>query len=358
MGRYAGLNHKEFVMGGLYLGGKLVTPVIEKEVAKTKFGASIDTFLGDVNSNGELSAPTGAVVLDFTGVKKINNGAVGFAFRDNETIIGLYAPTLTEIAPKGLYEAFYGCNHLESIDLSLLETLGINGLYQAFYNCTAITSVDLSSLQSVGNYGLYYAFAYTKFTNLNLSSITSVGQYGLAGVLRENKNIVSVDLSSLLYTDSNGLYYAFYNCTNLESVDLSSLETATASSLNQAFNNCGKITSISLSSLKTVQTNGLNYAFYGCANLNTVNLSKLETVERNGMAYAFRQVPSLATLSFPALTNIDGAGFGTSTTNYAFYNCTALTEIHFRADMQAKIEAMTGYDTKWGATNASIIFDL
>ena len=231
MDRHAGLNHKEFVMGGLYLGDKLVTPVVVKkeEVAKTKFGASVDTWIGDVDENGVLQTPTWTGALNFAGVKEIGN--------------------------YGLEYAFYYNTGITSVDLSSVTTVGTYGMHYAFYSCTGITSIDLSSLTSVGTYGMQYAFE---------------------------------------------------DCTGLTSVDLSSLTS--------------------------VGNSGMSYMFNGCSKLTTI--------------------------SFPLLTDVQSNSFGSSTTNGAFYKCTALTEIHFRADMQATIEAMSQYANKWGATNAVIYFDL
>ena len=66
----------------------------------------------------------------------------------------------------------------------------------------------------------------------------------------------------------------------------------------------------------------------------------------------------MTTISFSALTSIESDAFGNTSPTYIFSGCTSLTEIHFRADMQATIEAMTGYANKWGASNATIYFDL
>ena len=41
-----------------------------------------------------------------------------------------------------------------------------------------------------------------------------------------------------------------------------------------------------------------------------------------------------------------------------FANCYNLTEIHFRSDMRSTVEALPGYDSKWGATSATVYFDL
>lgn len=45
-----------------------------------RFGATLDTFIGDVNANGELAQPTEDVDLDFSGVKKIGSESLAYAF--------------------------------------------------------------------------------------------------------------------------------------------------------------------------------------------------------------------------------------------------------------------------------------
>ncbi len=194
----------------------------------TKYGASVDTWIGDVDADGVLQKSTWNGILNFVGVK--------------------------EIAESGLMAVFYCRTGITSVDFSSLQSVGQNGFYNAFYGCTGLMSVDFSSLQSVGR---------------------------------------------------DGLYTAFYNCRGITSVDFSSLQS--------------------------IGQNGFYNAFYNCSKLTT--------------------------MSFPALIDVQANSFG-SLSSYAFTYCTALTEIHFRADMQTTIEVMTGYDTKFGATNATIYFDL
>lgn len=136
---------------------------------------------------------------------------------------------------------------------------------------------------------------------LNFAGVKEIGDYGLQYAFNQRTGITSVDLSSLQSVDERGMYYMFESCTGIISVDLSSLQSVGAS--------------------------GLAYAFYGCTGITT--------------------------MSFPSLTSVQSNSF-----NYAFRNCTALTEIHFRADIQATIEAMSQYANKFGATNATIYFDL
>jgi hypothetical protein len=58
-------------------------------------------------------------------------------------------------------------------------------------------------------------------------------------------------------------------------------------------------------------------------------------------------------MSFPKLQEIDSSAL-----NKMFSSCNNLAEIHFRADMQTTVEALNGYSSKFGATNATIYFDL
>ena len=296
-------------MAKLYIGDSQGTPAIIKieEVPKKKFGASVDTWIGDLDENGVLSRTTWTGALNFVGVK--------------------------EIARNGLKYAFYGNAGITSVDLSSLTTVDDNGLYYAFYDCIGLTSVDLSSLTSVKWSGLYYAFhGRNGLTSVDLSSLTSAGIYGLQAAFRNCTGLTSVDISSLTTVEGSGLYNAFYGCTGLTSVDLSSLTTIASNGLSGVFQNCTGLTSVDLSSLTSVKTNGLESAFYGCT--------------------------GLVSASFPSLTDVQRNSFGASTYNGMLYNCTALTEIHFRADMQATIEAMSKYADKWGAKNATIYFDL
>ena len=155
-----------------------------------------------------------------------------------------------------------------------------------------------------------------------------------------------------------GLRDVFYGCRGITSVDLSSLQTVGDSGLFNAFRVCPGITSVDLSSLQSVDIYGLYFAFDSCTGITSVDLSSLQSVGGYGMQYMFRDCRKIATISFPSLIDVQTNSFGSSTSNGAFRNCTALTEIHFRADMQTTIEAMSQYANKWGATNATIYFDL
>lgn len=109
--------------------------------------------------------------------------------------------------------------------------------------------------------------------------------------------------------------------------------------------------------VETVKNNGCYRVCDGAGGLTTVKATKIKTLENSAFWGAF-QGTAITSISFPALVSISASAFGTGNTSYAFRNCSGLLEIHFPAALQTDVEAMTGYSAKWGATNATIYFDL
>lgn len=272
-------------MARMYFGKTLMSPhtVDEKEVAKTKFGASVDTIIGDVE-NGVLQKPTTQTALNFAGVKKIGDWALQYAF--------------------------YGSNNITSVDFSSVEEIGVQSLYKTFAE-SSIKNVDLHSVKRITGNSLCYAFYESSLTG-------------------------HVDLSALVSADGSSALNSAFSSTDITSVDLGNLVEVNSSGLNRTFQSCRSLTQVDLSSLTTINSPSGNPA----------------------MQATFSNCSKLQTISFPSLISIsDTAVFGPSY-NLIFSGCSALTEIHFRKDIQETIEAISGYDKKFGATNATIYFDL
>lgn len=185
-----------------------------------------------------------------------------------------------------------------------------------------------------------------------------LGDVDANGVLQKPTGKIDLVFDGVRGIGSKAMHYTFYNNTNISSVDLSSLTTVDNNGLEYTFASCSNLTNADLSSLTTVGSYGLQGTFNACSNLTNIDLSSLTTVGSSGLFYAFYGCGKLTTISFPSLTDVQTNSFGSSTPNNAFRSCNALTEIHFRADMQPTIEAMSQYANKWSATNATIYFDL
>ena len=145
--------------------------------------------------------------------------------------------------------------------------------------------------------------------------------------------------------------------------------------------NTDQINGVEFPFLNDINSYGLVYAFEGCSGLSgNISFPSLISVGEGGLEHTFGNCTEITNISFPALTSIDNFGlfytFSDCTgligsvefpaliesNNYGLYNtfkgCIGITEIHFRADARSVIEAQVTYDSKFGAVNATIYFDL
>ena len=159
------------------------------------------------------------------------------------------------------------------------------------------------------------------------------------------------------------LAYKFANAQNIGKVDFPDLTSVYMSySLFNAFFK-SSIKEINFPELTEITEQSFSNICARCYYLTSVNLPKLKILRSKALEGAFSyagyfDTNGFTTISFPSLNSVATDAFGIDNNTYAFLGCIKLTEIHFRANMQATIEAMTGYTAKWGATNATIYFDL
>lgn len=233
---------------------------------------------------------------------------------------------VTEVIEKEVEKIKYGV----SID-NILGNVNENGW---LYKPTTPFVLDLAGVKRILFGAFYYKF------------------YG-------DENITGADFRTVEEIDSTGLQYAFYGCENLTYANFAVLESINSSGLHSAFRDTG-LTTLSFPALKIIRLAGFENGVRDCTALTSIYFSALETAEQGAFRYAF-QGTALTSISFPALKNVNIGAFqqsATSTTSAAFRNVSTLTEIHFRADAKAAIEATYGYSSQWGATNATIYFDL
>lgn len=226
----------------------------------------------------------------------------------------------------------------------------------------------------------------TKTFEFNGAGIKSMAFPGLKSKF-ESAPITAAYLPDLIDVADQCLDLTFAGCTQLKILDLSKLETATGQyvcenlgyacsaledlRLNKlktingayafiaAFGECTSLPTADLSSLETISgSNACAQMFFGCKNMTSVLLTNLKTISTAGACQSmFKNCTGLTRVDFPALTSVVANGFG-SGSNCIFSGCTNITELHFRADAQSVISSLAGYSTNFGATNATIYFDL
>lgn len=216
----------------VYLGDKAVGLgfVAEKEVPKVKYGATVDTLLGEINENGQLQAPTEEFDFVFDGVKTIKDTtALRFRFAGTPNIRYVYMPDL------------------ETLTTSNVMSYAFQNSYCKRFYCPKLQTINGTSTM-----------------------------------------------------------YALFQTGKIEYFDMSALKTANGTiSLGNVFNNC-----------------------------------------------------PLKSAYFYSLTTISSRALGYTSGSAIFQNCTSMEEIHFRMDAQAAVENSDSYSFKFGATNATIYFDL
>ena len=284
--------------------------------SSSKYGATIDNFLGNVDESGTYIAPSTPANIVFSGATNIGENALSKAFNYETPVESVTFPDVEYLTNNySLQECFYNSSYLKSLSFpKLKEITGKSVMSSACYYAQNLETISFPLLEKIYT-GMYGGYNFSNAFNY-CSKLTSIAFPNLATI-----------------TDEGVFNQAFYNCKNLVSADFSKLSYINSS------------------------TGGFRQAFYGCSKLESVNFDSLQSMYAD-MQGCFYNCTSLTKISFPSLNNLGSQRFGSSSSTYMFYGCTNLTEIHFRADMQSTIESYRGYADKWGATNATIYFDL
>ena len=167
---------------------------------------------------------------------------------------------------------------------------------------------------------------------ISASAAKQNGKELLAAIL--DRSIEGVYNNSEITSIGN---YAFCRCSSLTSIDLPNVTSIGI----DAFFNCSSLTSIDLPNVTSIG----DWAFSSCTLLTSIDLPNVTSIGD----WAFRSCTLLTSIDLPKVTSIG---------SNAFYGCSKLTAIHFSATNKSKIEANSYYSSKWGATNATIYFDL
>lgn len=186
------------------------------------------------------------------------------------------------------------------------------------------------------------------------SYATKIGEISGGGGAPATKFGVSID-SLLGGVGENGY---LTQPTTEGHLDFSGVVGIGYEALMYKFNGNTGIVSANFNDVKRVGQYGMNYTFREASGLSSATFNSLEYIDRYGMQGIFYGCDKLTALFFPALTSFGNNPFGLGTSSGAFRN-SGVTEIHFRADAQAAVEATANYDSKWGAgSSCEIYFDL
>ena len=267
----------------------------------SRFGATLDTFLGDVDSNGVLQAPSAETNLVFSGVTDLGDNALAYVYRNSSGIKSLAFPNLGKISgTSAMLSICYNCKSLASVQFPILKEVTANSACQSMLRgCTLLESIKFPFLETItGHEAFSEAFAScSNLESVQFPKLKKIGDDTATG------------------TNAGHFYYAFYNASKVTSLEFPEL------------------TAIYCTSIVGAGT------FYGNDRIQKMYFPKLSVIDKS-----------------PAHSSVATS----DAQNNIFDSCDSLTEIHFGAANQAAIEATSGYPTLWGrgAGNATVYFDL
>lgn len=259
-----------------------------------------------------------------------------------------------------LPSSFKNCKKLTTVEgIENVEEVAYDGLVGTFEGCVALTTADTSNIKTVVGYGMQDCFRESGIVNADLSGLTSINNSSLSSCYSGCLSLKTANLSNVEYVDTSGLSRCFLG-SSVEDLDVSALQEVASSGMANVCRGATSLTTVvGLGLLEKIDNSGFEYAFYGCTSLTgDFVFTSLTTLGDYAFRYGFQDCKSPLRFFFPALITLGTNPFGTTSSNSAFRNATGVTEIHFRADMQSQIESLSQYSSRWGATNATIYFDL
>lgn len=168
-------------MGTLRLGNDVVVPsVIAKElVNKQKFGASIDNFLGNIDSEGVYGAPAEGFDFVADGIKSVEKEAFYYAFICKPIKTALFPALTTISSTRACSSMFSNCSNLLTASFPALTTIsGSSACSYMFSRCSNLTTISFPALTTIsGDSACFYMFS-------NCSSLTSASFPALTTVER------------------------------------------------------------------------------------------------------------------------------------------------------------------------------
>ncbi len=295
----------------------------------------------------------------------------------NSVTTVVFEPSFSQVRPTTMRAWFYAMTKLTSINgLENLNTSSVTSMYQTFYNCQGLTSLDLSgfdtslvtdmsgmfqgcsNLESVNLSG----WTNTKVTNMSsmfngCSKLSSVGLTGFNTAAVTNmsymfvncKALQTLDLSSFDTSSLTNASYMFQNCILLESADLSGWTNPKLTNLGYLFSGCSKLSSVDFTDFNTAAVQNMTYMFYGCSAMTTNNLSSFDTSSLTTTANMFQNCSMLESVNLsgwinPKLTSMSSMFYGCSklssvdftdfntaavqNMSYMFYGCSALSALN------------------------------
>jgi hypothetical protein len=133
--------------------------IVEKKVAKEKFGATVDSFLGSVDADGNYVTPKEPFEVNLAGVKSVPIQGLNRRFT-RTPIKKFVANDLVSCADSAFSYSCAYCPELTEVSVNNLETVNKQYAFEAaFVGCSKLTKAIFSKLKVINaNYAFVSCF--------------------------------------------------------------------------------------------------------------------------------------------------------------------------------------------------------
>ena len=218
---------------------ELASPFVED----AKYGATISSFIGNIDSNGVLQAPKKPINLVFNGVEDLGDFALTYRFftpnsRNKYLINSVSFPNLKKITGESALQYAFPYSNIESFSADLVtEASGYDCMGNALQISTKLKTFSMKSLVSIGRYAFnFICWSCSELETVDLSNLKTISNYGMNGAFDGCSKLTSVRLDSLESIDERGLSHCFGNCSSLTTLSFPALTSQSFGSYTDQFN--------------------------------------------------------------------------------------------------------------------------
>jgi len=186
-----------------------------------------------------------------------------------------------------MWNMFYNCKSLTSLDLKDFDTHNVLGMSYMFFGCNNLTYLNVSSFDTsnVGNMNWMFAGCW-KLTNLSVSNFDMHSVRTMLGMFSSCKGLTHIDVSKFNTENVKSMQAVFQNCENLSSLDLSGFNTSKVEDIACMFASCKSLTSLDLSNFDTQLVTQSTSLFFKCQKLEAIYLGDKFSLEGLSKLYA------------------------------------------------------------------------
>ena len=272
-----------------------------------------------------------------------------------------------------MYQMFYECRSLTSLDLSNFDTSQVTNMVSMFYSCSKLTNLDVSKFDTseVTNMSAMFRNC-SSLTSLDVSKFDTSNVTDMHEMFRDCRSLTSLDLSNFNTSNVTDMTLMFRECESILELNVDSFDTSNVTKMDRMFSFCKKIKDLDLSNFDTSQVTNMDGMFSQCNSLTSLDVSKFDTSKVTNMTYMFYECNSLTSLDVSnfdtskvtnmsdmfgwcrSLTRLDVSNFDTSqVTNMSdmFYDCSRLTSLDFR---KATFDKVTSYSNMFYSVPSTI----